>query len=261
MKYAPPIVGVLVLLLIAYVIASWIRKLLVRALQRAKVETTLARFLGSLVKWAILVMALIACLGVFGVETTSFAAVIGAAALAVGLALQGSLSNLSAGVMLLIFRPFKVGDMVSTAGQFGKIQEIGLFTTKMDTPDNRRIIVPNSAVFGATIENITYHPTRRVDVSVGVEYPADIDRTRQVLLEAAKALPDTLEEPPPQVILLSLGDSSVDWQVRVWTQTPKYWAVRDAATRAVKAALDQSGIGIPFPQMDVHVDSPAATTG
>jgi len=252
-KYVPPIVGVVVLLAVAYVIAGWVAKLVMKALEKAKVDRTLSKFFGSAAKWSLMVLALIACLGVFGVETTSFAAVIGAAGLAIGLAFQGSLSNLSAGVMLLIFRPFKAGDVISVAGQLGKIDSIELFSTKMDTPDNRRVILPNSSVFGSVLENITYHETRRVDVSVGVEYGAEIDRARQVLTEAAKNVPDTLSDPPPQVILLELGDSSVNWQVRVWCKTEDYWTVLDAATTQVKVALDQAGIGIPFPQVDVHM--------
>ncbi len=254
-KYVPPVIGVALFLIAAYVVAAWVGRATRRALRKAKVEQTLCGFFGSLAKWALLVLALIACLGVFGVQTTSFAAVIGASALAIGLAFQGSLSNLAAGVMLLVFRPFKAGDFVSVGGQAGTIQEIGLFTTKMDTPDNRRIILPNGGVFGATIENITHHPTRRVDVSVRVAYDADLDRTREVLTQAAAAVPGRLEEPPPQIILLSLGDSSVDWQVRVWAETAEYWNVRDATTRSVKMALDQAGLAIPFPQVDVHMAS------
>ena len=257
-EYGPPVVGVLVFLIVAYVIAGIVGKAVRKTMERGKVDTTLAAFFGNVAKWTILVLALIACLGVFGVETTSFAALIGAAGLAIGLAFQGSLSNLAAGVMLLIFRPFKSGDVVKVAGELGKIEEIDLFVTKMDTPDNRRIILPNSAVFGSTIENITHHPTRRVDVSVGVEYSADLDRTREVLEAAAGAVPNTLSDPPVQVILLNLGDSSVDWQVRVWANTEDYWTVLDAATRQVKRSLDEAGLGIPFPQVDVHMDNPAA---
>jgi small conductance mechanosensitive channel len=189
---------------------------------------------------------------------TGFAAVIGASALAVGLAFQGSLSNFAAGVMLLVFRPFKVGDVVNVAGQTGKIDEIGLFTTTMDTADNRRLILPNGSVFGAVIENISYHDTRRLDVAVGSEYPADLDRTREVLLRAARSLPTVLADPEPAAVLLELGDSSINWSVRVWVNAADYWPTRDALTRAVKLALDEAGIGIPFPQMDVHLDAPVA---
>ncbi len=253
-QYAIRVIGVLVLIIVGWIVAGFVGKLVARSCERADFDLTLSKFFAKMARWAILVFVLLACLNLFGVNTTSFAAVLAAAGLAVGLALQGSLSNFAAGVMLLIFRPFKVGDVVNVCGQTGKVHEIELFTTTMDTFDNRRLILPNGSVFGATIENITYHDTRRVDVSVGAEYSADIDQTRSVLEEAAKNVPDILEDPAPQVVLVELGASSVDWKVRVWCNTADFWGVKEAATRAVKVALDQAGIGIPFPQMDVHVD-------
>ncbi len=252
--YGPKIVGVLLFLFAAWLVAGLCARLVTRAVERARVETTLARFFGSMTKWIVLVLALIACLGVFGVETTSFAAVIGAGTLAIGLAFQGSLSNLAAGVMLLIFRPFKVGDLVDIAGTFGKVDEIELFTTKVNTTDNRLIILPNGQVFGAVIENVNFHPTRRVDVAVGAEYPADIDKTREVLTAAVGKVENVLADPEPAIVLTGLGDSSVDWAVRVWVNTPDYWAVREQLIRSIKYSLDEAGIGIPYPQMDVHVD-------
>ncbi|HHH76719.1 MAG TPA: mechanosensitive ion channel, partial [Phycisphaerae bacterium] len=187
----------------------------------------------------------------------SFAAIIGGSFLAIGLAFSGTLGNLASGVMLLIFRPFKVDDVIKVGGEVGKVTGITLFSTEMDTVDNRRIIIPNGSVFGGKIENMTHHPIRRVDVSVGVEYPADVDQTRQVLIDGAAKVADVLADPEPAVVLIGLGDSSVDWQVRVWTNTENYWAVRDATTRAAKMSLDAAGIGIPFPQIDVHMQSSA----
>lgn len=257
-RYLPPIVGVLLFLIVAYVLSAWAGRLVRKACGRAKVEATLAKFIGSVARWALMVLALIACLGVFGVETTSFAAVIGATALAIGLAFQGSLSNVAAGVMLLTFRPFKVDDVILVGGTLGKVENISLFNTELDTFDNRRIIVPNGSIFGSTVENLTHHATRRADVAVGVEYGADLDRTREVLLAAATGLPGRLDDPEPQVMLLDLGDSSVNWSVRVWAKTEDYWTVREALTRAVKVALDEASLGIPFPQMDVHLDRTAA---
>lgn len=253
------IVGLIVFLVVAWFVSGWVGRLVRAALKRAKVEETLAKFLSSLARWGLLVLALVACLSIFGVETTSFAAVIGATGLAIGLAFQGTLGNLASGVMLMIFRPFKAADFVEVGGETGKVEQIGLFSTTLDTLDNRRIIIPNGAVFGATIENYTFHPTRRVDVSVGVEYPADLDRTREVLLDAARGVPGGLDDPEPAVVLTGLGDSAVDWQVRVWANTADYWAVRDATTRAVKLALDEAGLGIPFPQMDVHLERTGET--
>lgn len=253
-QYTTRAVGVLILLFVAWLVAGWVAAIVRRACEKAKIDLTLSKFFAKAARWSILILALLACLGVFGVNTTSFAAVLAAAGLAVGLALQGSLSNFAAGVMLLIFRPFKVGDVVSVSGQTGKVNEIELFTTTLDTPDNRRLILPNSAVFGSTIENITYHDTRRVEVVVGVDYSADIDTTRSVLTEAATGVPNRLDDPAPVVVLGELGASSVDWKIRIWCRTADFWSVKEAATRAVKMALDRAGITIPFPQMDVHVD-------
>jgi small conductance mechanosensitive channel len=186
---------------------------------KAQIDETLTRFVGHLVRWLVILLAVLACLGVFGVQTTSFAAVIGAAGLAVGLAFQGTLSNFAAGVMLLVFRPFSVGDVVNAAGVLGKVQAIELFTVAIDTFDNRRIIIPNSSVFGSTIENVSYHPIRRADVDVGTDYTADIDQTRELLLAAAKSVEGGLEDPAPDVFLAGLGASSVDWSVTGFATT------------------------------------------
>ena len=249
---------VLVLLFIAWLVAGWLQRVVIRATHRARLDATLAKFLARFVRWLVLLLAVLACLGVFGVETTSFAAVIGSVGLAVGLAFQGTLSNFAAGVMLLVFRPFKVGDLINAAGELGTVDEIELFTTTLDTPDNRRFIIPNSKIFGATIENVSYHSRRRADIAVGVAYDADIDRTREVLLAAVETVPDVLSDPAPAVVLLDLGASSVDWSVRVWAPAAKFGDVKQATIRAVKRALDDDAIGIPFPQMDVHFDQPAA---
>ncbi len=162
--------------------------------------------------------------------------------------------------MLLVFRPFKVGDVVTVAGQTGKVDEIELFTTTMDTPDNRRLILPNGSVFGAAIENITHHPIRRVDVTVGTDYSADLDQTRDILMKAAVAIPNQVPDKEPAVVLGELGASSVDWSVRIWVETSNYWPTKDALTRSVKNALDEASIGIPFPQMDIHVEQQAVAT-
>ena len=156
--------------------------------------------------------------------------------------------------MLLIFRPFKVNDMVEVGGTRGKVHEIQLFTTVLDTPDNRRITVPNGNIFSDTIENETFHDTRRVDVAVGTDYPADLDETRAVLLRAANSVKGRLTDKEPVAYLDSLGDSCINWSVRVWAKTEDYWTVKDRLTLAVKNSLDEAGIGIPYPQMDVHVD-------
>ncbi len=253
-RYLIPAIWVIILVLAAFFISGWVGLLIRRGCEKARIDLTLSRFFGKLAKWTIMVLAILSILSYFGVQTTSFAAVIGASALAIGLAFQGTLANFAAGMMLLIFRPFKVGDAVEVAGETGKIYEIDLFNTIMDTFDNRRLILPNGSVFGSTIENITFHPTRRVDVNVGVSYAADIDKTRQTLLAAVKRVDNVHDEPEPVAYLLELGDSSVNWVVRVWTDTPEFWAVREKLTQAIKHELDAAGLEIPFPQMDVHLD-------
>lgn len=248
-----PIVKAIVLILIVIFVAGWLGRMTTRIAKKAHIEITLARFFGNLMRYLVLVVGGISVLGVFGVETTSFAAILAAVGFAVGMALSGTLSNVASGVMLLVFRPFKVGDVVSAGGVTGKVEELGLFTTVFDTPDNRRIIVPNNAIFGSTIENITYHDTRRVDVALGTDYGADLDKTRAVLMEAASKVEGRLPDQDAVVVLGDLGDSAIGWAVRVWAKTSDYWAVKEALTRDVKVALDHAGIGIPFPQMDVHL--------
>lgn len=249
----PKIVGALLLLFAAWIVAKWLGNRVSKTVG-LKLDKTIANFMGSLVKYGILSMAILGCLRIFGIETTSFVALIGAAGLAIGLALQGTLTNFSSGVMLLLFRPFKVGDVISAGGVTAKVFEIGMFTTQLDTADNRRLIVPNGDIYGSSIENITFHPTRRVDVSVGTEYSANIGETRGILLKAVSSLEGVLADPAPVAMLTELGGSSIDWSVRVWANTEDYWAVRERVTQSVKDTLDEAGIGIPFPQMNVHLD-------
>ena len=256
-KHGVGVAQVLVLLTVAWFASGWTRRIVVRSLTRVRFDTTLTKFFASLSSWLVLLLAMLGCLSIFGVETTSFAAILGAAGLALGLAFQGTLSNFAAGIMLLAFRPFKVGDSVTVAGQTGKIESIELFASALDTFDNRRFVIPNSAIFGSVIENITYHTSRRADVEVGVTYGADIDRTRQVLTAATEQVPGRLLDPAPTIVLLDLGASSVNWSVRVWAPTSEFLNVKQATIRAVKMALDEAEISIPFPQLDVHLDRSA----
>jgi small conductance mechanosensitive channel len=245
----------------ALIFSRWARGATRRALLKTKFDPTLAKFLSNMLRWLILVLALLTSLNVFGVTATSFAAVLGAVTLAIGLGFQSSLSNLAAGVMLLIFRPFKVGDMVNIGGQLGKVNEIDLLMTEIDTPDGRRVILPNNQIFGAVIENITHHPRRRVDIPVGVHYDADVDQTRAALEKGLKMIVPKLDDPPPEVILQELGASSVNWTLRVWTKREDFFATRQATVRAAKYALQEAGLTIPYPQMDVHLKLPAEDGG
>jgi len=251
------LLAALILLWIGLRVAARLGGGITSKLEARKFDLSLARFFGQLARWGVVLGVVLACLSVFGIETTSFAAVIGAAGLAIGLAFQGTLGNFAAGVMLLVFRPFKVGDFVKVGGTVGKVQEVGLFTTTFDTLDNRRIVVPNGGVAGETIENITHHPKRRVDVDVGASYDADIPETRAGLARAIERVSARLEGEPHQVFLKGLGGSSVDWQVRVWCRTEDYWGVWEATVEAIKKELDDANIGIPYPQMDVHMQQAA----
>ncbi len=248
-----PLTKVILLIIAVLIVSAWVKKFITKVCTKANVEITLARFFGNLAKYAIMILGGITILQTFGVEATSFAAVIAAVGFAIGMALSGTLGNVASGVMLLIFRPFKVGDVINAAGITAKVEEIGLFTTTFDTPDNRRIIVPNGSIFGDTIENISHHDTRRVDVAVGVAYEADIDEARRVLEGVCANVEGGLSDPAPVVYLKELGGSSVDFVLRVWSNSADYWAVRERLTRDTKKALDAAGIGIPYPQRDVHV--------
>jgi small conductance mechanosensitive channel len=252
---------VLIVLTLALTLSSWGSSLVRAALERIKFDETLTIFLSKLVRWSILLLAGLTCLNFFGVQTTSFAALIGAAGLAIGLAFQGTLSNFAAGAMLLLFRPYKVGDEVNVAGYLGIVREIELFTTAIDTHDNRRIIVPNSSIFGAVIENVTHHPVRRFEVPVGTAYSVDIDEARRVLERAVRSVPAVVQSPEPAVVLVELGTSSVNWAVRGWAMKEYFRQAKQDVIRAVKIELDASGITIPFPQLDLHLDPPAESQG
>jgi len=254
-QYALPALLALLVLVVAYFIGKFLGRTASSTVS-SRVDMTLGRFVDKLIFYSIMVFAVLGVLGMFGVSVASFAAVIAAAGFAVGLAFQGTLSNFAAGVLLLVFRPFKVGDVINAAGITAKVIEIDLFTTVFDTPDNRRIIVPNGAIASGTIENITHHTVRRVDVNVGVEYPASLDRTREVLTAAAETQRAKLLEGEGrgyQIVLVDLGDSAVNWTIRFWTSAADFWSVKEQLTHAVKSKLDEAGIGIPFPQMDVHL--------
>ena len=240
-------VAFIVILLVGRYLARWVRDLIRGGLDAPGADRNFAYY-------GIFLLALFAGLETVGVETASFVAVLAAASFAVGLALQGTLANFAAGIMLLVFRPFSVGDYVDIAGETGFVREIQLFFTRMEARENRLIIVPNGDIFGATIENTFAHDEIRVDCDVGTDYPADIDETRKVLLEAARQVDDRIKEKGEQAALVELGGSSINWQVRIWATPDNYFRLRQELTRQVKYHLDEAGIGIPYPQMDVHLD-------
>jgi small conductance mechanosensitive channel len=247
-------VKVLTLLFGAWLLSRWISGVIRRRAERStRLDPTLTIFFSNVVRWAILAFAIVAALGIFGIETTSFAALIAAVGLAVSLGFQGTLGHLAAGVMLLVFRPFKVGDAVKIGGNSGTVREIDLFATVIDTSDNRRLIVPNGSVFGNTIENISHNTERRIDVVVGTAYGADLERTRAILLAAAAALPQRIADRDPDVALDELAASSVNWSIRVWVASTEVRDGKDHLLAGCKRALDEAAIGIPFPQIEVHM--------
>lgn len=247
------VIGAIAVLFVGRMVAGWARRATSRSLERADLDASLIPFLSSLVYFLLLTFVVLAVLGLFGVPTASLVAVLGAASLAVGLAMQGTFSNFAAGVMLLIFRPFKVGDVVQIGGTTGAVKEIGVFSTVLDTPDNVRNIVPNSAVWGQTITNFTANPIRRVDMVFGVGYGDDLQVASDTMRSIVSAHPNVLPDPPPQVEVSALADSSVNFVVRPWVRTEDYWQVKFDLTRQLKEGLEGVGCSIPFPQRDVHL--------
>ena len=251
--YGLDIIGAVLILIIGVWLANRVQRITVRGLEKAKrVETTLIGFFGSITKYLVLIFTGLAVLNQFGVQTTSLIAVLGAAGLAVGLALQGTLSNVAAGVMLLIFRPFKVGDYVEAGGHAGTIRELNLFITELATPDNVQIIVPNGRVWGSPVTNYSANPTRRVDLVMGVAYEDDIDAAMAVMYEVIGEESRVLADPEPLVAVSELADSSVNFVVRAWVNSGDYWGVKFDLTKAMKQRFDEKGINIPFPCQTVY---------
>ncbi|HBG61274.1 MAG: mechanosensitive ion channel protein [Omnitrophica WOR_2 bacterium GWF2_38_59] len=243
--------------ILIFIIGKWAAKVLSRFVEKlmdkAKVEKTLASFVSHIVYFGLMVVVVIAALNKLGIQTTSFIAIIGAAGLAVGLALQGSLSNFAAGVLLVIFKPFKVGDFIEAGGVMGTVQEVQIFNTVLNAPDNRRIIVPNAQVTGTSITNFSDIKNRRIDLIFGISYSDSMKKAKEVLLEVVKSDPRILKDPAPVVAVSELGDSSVNLVCRPWVKPGDYWAVYFDVLEEGKEALESNGITIPFPQRDIHV--------
>lgn len=244
---------VLVGRLVAKMLARTVRKLVER-----KADETLGGFVGSLAYMGLMAIVAMAGLEALGIDTTSFAAIIGAAAFAIGFALQGSLGNFAAGVMLLFFRPFKVGDYIEGGGISGSVLEIGVFNTVLKTPDNKRIIVPNSSITGGNIINYSAHDMRRVDLVFGIGYDDDIKQAKELLEAIVAEHPKVLADPEPRIAVSELADSSVNFVCRPWVRTDDYWDVKFDLTEEVKLRFDAADISIPFPQTDVHVHQAAS---
>jgi len=224
-----------------------------KVMQKQEVDKTLETFICNLVRTALLVVVIIAAIGALGVETTSFIAIFGAAGLAVGLALQGSLSNFASGVLIVLFRPYRVGDFIEAAGIAGSVEQVQILTTVLKTGDNKQIIVPNSQIMDSIITNYSANPTRRVDMVIGVSYDDDLDKVRKTLEELIAAEGRILDEPAAKIAVSALADSSVNFVVRPWVNSEDYWGVMFDLTEAIKKRFDKEGISFPFPQQDVHL--------
>jgi small conductance mechanosensitive channel len=253
--YGIKIVGAIVILIIGRIAASLARRIVRKALSRKKTDETLVSFISILVYALVMVFIVLATLATLGVQTASFVAVLGAAAFAIGFALQGSLSNFAAGVMIIVFRPYKVGDFIESAGVAGTVREVRLFNTIIDTPDNIKIMVPNSKIYGDVIRNLSSYDTRRVDLVVGIGYSSSIGKAHEVAMSVLKSDPRVLSDPEPQIAVAELADSSVNLVIRPWVKKEDYWGVKFDVTRRIKEAFDENDIEIPFPQHVVHMAS------
>lgn len=247
------LLGGLVALLAGRMAAGWFRRIVERAMQGSKMEPTLVAFFSRLTYYGAMAFVIIMVLGVVGIETASLAVLLGAAGLAVGMALQGTLSHFAAGVMLMIFRPIHIGDFVEVGGVSGTVSDIGVFRTILDTPDNVQIVVPNSNVFGQTIRNFSANETRRIDLVMGIGYDDDIGVAAETIRSVLGEDERVLREPEPVIAVHELGDSSVNLVVRPWCSREDYWSLRWDLTRAMKERLEAAGCSIPYPQRDVHL--------
>lgn len=252
-QFGMNIVAAIVIFLVGRWLARVLKNLIIKLMERARVEPILVKFAGNIVHTILLVFVVLAAIGQLGVQTTSLIAIIGAAGLAVGLALQGSLANFAAGVLIIIFRPYKIGDFIEGGGVAGVVEEVQIFTTVLKSPDNKCIVVPNGQIMGGTITNYSSHPTRRVDLTASVSYEDNSDKVREVLTSILAEDDRVLKDPAPTIKMHAHGDSSIDWIVRPWVKTEDYWAVYWDLTEAIKSRFDKEGISIPFPQRDVHL--------
>lgn len=253
-EYGIAIAGVVVILIVGFWLARMVADVVRKGLTRSgRMDPMVTNFLSSTVRYIIIAAAVIAALDQFGVETTSLVAVLGAAGLAVGLALQGTLSNLAAGVMILIFRPFKQGQFIDGGGISGTVDNVSLFVTELHTPDNVQILVPNGTLWNTAIRNFSHHPTRRVDLVLGISYGDNIGKAMDALKGLAEADERIHNEPAPMFAVSNLGDSSVDITIRLWCNAPDYWGLRFDFIRAMKEKMDEIGVEIPFPQRSIHM--------
>ncbi|MDX2452097.1 mechanosensitive ion channel domain-containing protein [Desulfosarcina sp.] len=251
--YGLRVVSAIAIVVIGRWVAKGITRIIERLMLKRKVDETLVSFVSNLGYVAMLAFVIIAALNKLGIQTASFIAVVGAAGLAIGLALQGSLSNFAAGILMIIFRPFKVGDYIEGAGVAGTVEAIQIFTTQLKTPDNKTVIIPNSKISSDNIVNYSTKGTRRVELVFGIAYDDDIDKARQIIMDIIEKDERVFKDPEPIVVLSELADSSVNLTMRAWSKSGDHWNIFFDTTEKVKKAFDAQGITIPFPQRDVHI--------
>ena len=253
-EYGFKIIGALLIFFIGKKVASTLRLLLVKGMHHQKVEKTLVEFASSSIYYGLMAVILLAAMSNLGIQTTSFMAILGAAGLAIGLALKDTLSNIGSAVVILTFRPFKIGDYINAGGAEGTVDKISLFTTTISPVDNRLIIVPNSSITAGNITNFSSKPIRRVDHAVGIGYNEDIKLAKEVMYSVIEKSEHTINDPAPLVAVTDLGDSSVNFTVRAWVVSEDYWTAYFEIIEEIKLALDEANISLPFPQMDIHMD-------
>lgn len=252
--YSLNIVGSIFLILIGLFVARITSKAIHKVLSKQGLDLTIVEFVVPMIRYGIIILFLIASLAKLGVQTTSFAALIGAAGLAIGLALQGSLSNFASGILIVLLRPIKTGEFIEAAGVSGEVESVQIFSTILTTVDNKYVVVPNAQLLNGNIINYSRKKSRRIDLVIGVSYSADLALTKSVLMKVLEDNERVLHSPQPQVAVLELGDSSVNFVVRPWVRSSEYWPIRFEITEAIKNSLDEANIEIPFPQMDVHMN-------
>ncbi len=253
-SYGPKVIGAILVLLIGFKIAGFVSKQVRKGLTKGKFDDSLIPFLSSLIATILKILVVISAMGMLGIEMTSFIAIMGAAGLAIGMALSGTLQNFAGGVMILVFKPYQVGDFIEAEGKMGVIKEIQIFNTIMTTVDNKRIIIPNGGLSNSTMTNFSAEEFRRVDFTFGIGYGDDIDKAKKVMFDEIAKFPQVLNAPAEPFIGLSeLADSSVNFAVRVWVKGADYWDVFFGLNESVKKAFDANNISIPFPQTDVHI--------
>jgi len=253
--YAPKVIGAILTLIIGFIIIGWIVGIVQKMMAKRGIDPTISPFLTSIVSVGLKVMLLLSVAGMFGIETTSFVAIFGAMAFAIGMALQGSLGHFASGVMILIFKPYQVGDLVDLGGNVGVVDEVQIFNTLLLTPDNKKVIIPNGVVTSGIITNISGQGEIRVDMAYGIGYDDDIDQARSIMLDVAKRCPQVIQGKPVDIFVAELADSSVNFTVRPWAKSEHYWDVYFFMMENIKKEFDKAGVGIPFPQMDLHVKS------